>query len=249
MSQFDRLKQKADIENERENESKYWDKFVHLMTSKKDLLLKSPVTTLEPNPYKAEQKILRKAIEAESNALIGGLFLGVATFLSVRFFPTLVVRRLGGKSKYDAMKQKEAAFKVDPKNQLKRVGGFLFEGTFGFWAGYRGYHMALSLQSEDALEELTQIPLCEGRSIVSDNVCHEWTRLINHEIPSNFWLNLDSSDSAALMEHEKRWRAVLEFSQNCMKRKSYEEDLRKKLKIREDEPISIPPPGVPEGDI
>ena len=66
---------------------------------------------------------------------------------------------------------------------------------------------------------------------------------------SNFWLNLDSSDSAALMEHEKRWRAVLEFSQNCMKRKSYEEDLRKKLKIREDEPISIPPPGVPEGDI
>ena len=249
MNQYDRLKRKADIDNERENESKYWKKVTNLITSKKEIILKPPIKHIEPNPYQSEQKILRKAVAAESNALVGGLFIGAATFLSLRFFPLLLTRRIAGKAKYDEMKQKADMFRSDPRNQLKRVGGYLFEGTFGFWAGYRGYYMALNMQSEDTLEELTQLPLCEGRSIVSDELCDDWTKLVHSEIPSSFWLNLDSRDSAAQMEYEKRWRAILQFSENCMKRKTFEENLRRKLKLKENEPVSIPNPGVPDGDI
>lgn len=119
---------------------------------------------------------------------------------------------------------------------------------FGFWAGWRGYHMTISNKAQEMVDDITTIPLCEGRSVVADELCNDLTNLIQNEIPHAFWKNLDLQSHESL-QNESTWRHIMTFCDNCTKRKLYEEQIRKKMKLRDDEPIIVPPPGIPKTDI
>ena len=42
------------------------------------------------------------------------------------------------------------------------IAAFIVEVSFGAWAGWRGYNI-VSSQNSDSLEAIAQIPLCAGR--------------------------------------------------------------------------------------
>ena len=113
---------------------------------------------------------------------------------------------------------------------------FLFEGTFGFWAGWRGYNMGASLQSEDVYEGLSKIPLCEGRSFVSEAACDEWIDLTYKKIPPEFWKNLDDEEkNEHELEEKDMWNAIRRFAGNCIKRRLYEDILRERKVSKENQ--------------
>ena len=121
--------------------------------------------------------------------------------------------------------------------------GLLFEGMVGFWAGWRGYHMAASMQAKDVMEDVTNIPLSQGRSIVSDEICSEVNDLVINEIPKEFWRNLDQEGN---LQNEIAWRNIIRFSENCIKRKAFEKKIRTETGVADEEPVVIPPPGIPK---
>lgn len=197
-------------------------------------------------------KIVKKILTAERDSIIGGIVIGSLAFLSVRTLPRLAIRLIGGeqsKLKMEKLRESELALRNSPKGFLKRSGTFLFEGMLGFWVGWKGYHLGLSKQADEMVEEITKLPLVEGRSIVSDEVCPDITKLIRHDIPPAFWKNLEGKDdgNGDGMENTATWLNIQKFRDNCAKRKMYEDNLRANQMIQnKDEAIIIPHPGVPE---
>ena len=120
---------------------------------------------------------------------------------------------------------------------------FLFESMFAFWASWRGYKVATSMKANDLAVDVTKLPLCEGRSVICEEICSELTTLIKYKIPAEFWRNLD--EEGALQKQES-WQHIVKFSENCEKRRKYEEIIRKEQGMKDDEIITIPAPGVPE---
>lgn len=93
------------------------------------------------------------------------------------------------------------------------------------------------MQSNEMYDELASIPLCQGKSHVADTLCHDFSQLTYHSIPAEFWYNLDGENNHLKNHHA--FRAILTFSQNCMKRKKFESLISK------DKGVYIPSPGVP----
>lgn len=236
--QFDKLKSRAIIKKEAEKETEYKTLFLNLIKSNRDIF-----TAKHDNPqeYEAETKVLKKVLEVERDALIGAAAIGALAFFTVRFLPRVAVRYLGGESKAKAMEAAEAK-----QSLLKSAGGLLFEGTVAFWSGYRGYFLAVDIRSDDVYDEIVSLPLCEGRSIVSDTICDEWHRLIHHEVSPDFWKNMDEkNDGAKELRNQEFFQAVLDFDEACRKRRAFEDVIRLRENKRYDEPVSIPSSGVP----
>ncbi len=121
---------------------------------------------------------------------------------------------------------------------------FLFESTFAFWASWRGYNVAASMKANNLSDEITKLPLCEGKSIVSEEFCPDLVNIVNDQIPPEFWKNMEDEDT--LQNHEY-WKHILSFSANCQKRKKYEDIIRHREGGSPDtKGISIPAPGVPD---
>jgi hypothetical protein len=119
------------------------------------------------------------------------------------------------------------------------LSAFLFEGTFTFWAGWRAYHATLSMQSNEMYNELASIPLCQGKSHVSDTLCPDFIKLTNDSIPLEFWYNVN--DGNADLKNKDTLKAIFTFSQNCTKRKKFES----LISNGKDDGVYIPSPGVP----
>lgn len=244
--QFNQLRHKANLKNEREKEPQYKQMFLDILQTHRGIL-NSP--TQNTHDYKAEKEILNKIVAVERDAITGAIVVGVAAFLTVRYLPHLAVRWIGGEKKSRALREAERRSREGPNAMLKSVGGFLFEGTFGFWAAYRGYHLAVSMRSEDIYEDIVNIPLCEGRSIVSDSLCDEFADLIHYKIPPDFWKNLDrdrqdGGEAYQKLSNEEFFRGILQFEGSCNKRKAMEKAIRRRHGLSDSEPVSIPAPGV-----
>jgi hypothetical protein len=242
--QFQQLRHKANLKHEREKEGQYKNLFLKVLESHKGIL-NSP--TQNTQDYQAEKGILSKVMAVERDAITGAAVVGIAAFLTVRYLPHFAVRIIGGKAKSRALREAEERSRQGPNAMLKSVGGFLFEGTFGFWAAYRGYHLAVSMRSEDIYDDIVHLPLCEGKSLVSDTICDEFSDLIDYKIPPYFWKNLDKSDAGGpsqKMSNEDFFRGVLQFQESCKKRKAFEQIIRRRDGLSDSEPVSIPPPGV-----
>ncbi len=112
---------------------------------------------------------------------------------------------------------------------------------FAFWASWRGYNVAASMQANDLADDVTNLPLCEGRSIVCEELCPNLIELVNDQIPTEFWRNMD--EEGTLQNHD-RWQHILKFSENCKKRRNYEDIIRKQQGLKDDEAVVIPEPGV-----
>lgn len=228
------------VEKERMKESQYRDLFTDLLKKHKGLAgIDEEVEN--PSHYAAEAAILKGAVRSEREAWICGLVVGIAAFASFRYFPTYIVKAVGGEKKAKALREAEEASRKAKYGTLRRTAGFLFEASFGFWAGRRGYQMA-SARSEGTYAEIARIPLCEGRSALAEGLCSQWVDLAHRRVPNAFWKNLDDGN----LTDNKTWRAIWKFSENCMKREAYEKGLRRELGLGPNDPVLVPHPGVPD---
>jgi len=96
------------------------------------------------------------------------------------------------------------------------------EGGFSFWVGNRAFHYS-SKNSDGAYETLAKIPLCSGNSVIADNLCQEWVQITTQQIPRTFWKNLQTKNG---LRDERAWQAIVNFSNNCVKRSAFERQMR-----------------------
>lgn len=128
-SQLDDLKLNASIERERKNESKYFQLFIDLLKQKRGNILTKATSTATTSDqsqshqhYAEETKILKKLLAAEREAIVGSIVVGSVAFLSVRTFPRLAVRFIGGEARMKSLRESELAAKSAPNAFLKRSG-------------------------------------------------------------------------------------------------------------------------------
>ena len=84
---------------------------------------------------------------------------------------------------------------------------------------------------------VAEIPLCKGRSRISEALCPEWIHITTNQIPADFWKVLEDGDG---LRDEQTWRAIQQFSRNCIKRQAFEDYIRKKNGVSDLEHISLP---------
>jgi hypothetical protein len=111
------------------------------------------------------------------------------------------------------------------------------EGAFSIWVGYRGYDYA-SHQSQGSYETIAEIPLCKGRSRITDALCLEWVDISTNQIPRAYWKILEQEEEG--LRDEKTWRAIQQFSKNCAKRLAVEDRIRKERGLVNNELVSLP---------
>mmetsp|Transcript_22168 Transcript_22168/g.32627 ORF Transcript_22168/g.32627 Transcript_22168/m.32627 type:complete len:292 (+) Transcript_22168:177-1052(+) len=233
----------ATIEKERSKEPKYRDMIKDLLKKHKGLRGIAE-SCPDPSIYRAETDIINGAVASERNAWLCGLCVGVVAFASIRYMPRYLIKKVGGEKKLQELREADEMARKGMFGTSKTIFTLLVEGTFGFWAGWRGYQLTSS-QTEGTYEAVAKIPLCEGRSAVSDGICAEWIDLTYNKIPPAFWRNLDDEDK--MLRDDRTWKAVRAFADNCVKRRSYEQRLRNESGItNNNEPVSIPSPGVPD---
>ena len=110
------------------------------------------------------------------------------------------------------------------------------------WAGFRAYDYA-SHQSTSSYTMVSQLPLCKGRSRVSEVLCDEWIDITNKQMPNEFW----KAHQSGLLRDGKTWTAFHQFALNCQKRHAFEKQIRMEQQIQEG-PVNLPTK-VPENTV
>ena len=238
------MQPQSDAEKELLKENLYLNRIQEILRKSRGYLQEA-VTEEASNveQYSAETTIIDGVIANERNAFISGIVLSGLVFTSVRFGPRFIVTKLNPEKGKMLKKADDIAEKAGTR-WMQKTFSFLFELSFGAWAGWRGYSI-LSSQNNQSYNEIAKIPLCAGRSRVSDKVCPEIVHLVHKEIPPPFWSNLDDGDGCKLKD-PKRWRAVKSFADNCIKRSVYEESYRKQHGLKPEAVVVVPEGGVPE---
>lgn len=189
------------------------------------------------NKYRKESNLIQEMWESERNAVGIGLACGLAFFAVVHHAPKLLIR-LGGEKKILKLQLADEEAKKAGSYIYQRAFAWIIEGTFSFWIGNRVYQYQ-SNNSAGAYDTLVKIPLCSGRSIISDSVCPQWVDITARQIPRPFWKNLDEnyySTEAGVggLPDEQAWRSILNFSNNCIKRGAHERKLKQDQKVSSD---------------
>lgn len=81
------------------------------------------------------------------------------------------------------------------------------------------------------------------KSTISDTICTEWIDLVHNRIPPPFWQNLDYPNK---LQEEARWKSVRDFADNCVKRRAFEEDYKRRMGMDDDSAVIVPEGGVPK---
>ena len=122
------------------------------------------------------------------------------------------------------------------------------EGLFSLWVGYRCYdffsHSHLSSksfdkanhQSKDSVDAITAIPLCRGRSKISEALCPGWIDITAQQIPRAYWKALKEGR----LRDERIWTAIQMFSKNCERRLAAERAVRRELSLPDSRPVELP---------
>lgn len=179
----------------------------------------------------------------ERSAFLCGIALSGLVFASVRFGPRFLAIKINP-DKERLLKEADDIAKKANTRWIQKTAAFLFEASFGAWAGWRGYNI-VSSQNKNSYEEIANIPLCAGRSAISEKVCPEWISLVHKEIPPPFWKNLDDGEECRLKDPQ-RWESVRNFANNCIKRNVFEESYRKQNGLTPGAAVNIPEGGVPD---
>ena len=238
------MQPQSDAEKELLKENLYLNRIQEILRKSRGFLQEA-VTEEASNveQYSTETTIIDRVVANERNAFVSGIVLSGLVFTSVRFGPRFIVTKLNPEKARMLRESDDIAEKAGTR-WMQKTFSFLFELSFGAWAGWRGYSI-LSSQNNQSYDEIAKIPLCAGRSRVSDKVCPEIVHLVYNEIPPPFWSNLNDGDERKLKD-PKRWRAVRTFADNCIKRSVYEESYRKQHGVKPETVIVVPEGGVPE---
>lgn len=236
------------VEKERGNEKKYLDLYTNLIRKNySQLLLPKNDTDNDNENYREERVLLKQVLEMEKRDIMGGIGIGLVAALSFRYGPSLLIRSMG---KSHRLQQKEQQH----NNSMWKSGlNLLLEASFGIWVGQLGYQQLhnynyANTNQKNFQQDMASIPLCAGRSQVSDILCDDWLHLTNHTIPSAFWDNIRKDDDKEQLNpsiyQQSTFQAIRTFAQNCQRRKLYEKQLSSSNQQKQ-HPIVVPKPGVP----
>jgi len=200
-----------------------------------DEMYKSPA-------YSSEKKLLT---QLNNNGLGKGLAVGVLTFVFLRAGPG-TLRRYVSKSATDG-------YKFDNLNPSMMAGsqksnprpGFLFRSIRFSLDCFVSFSMATYgsmyfLDMKKITEVGSNIPLVEGRSMISDEMCNDFTD-IYRSIHQKTWEKYEGKSIPL--------DTISSFVKNCMKRKVIETQLLEQQRgfgvADNSEHVEIPSPGVP----
>jgi hypothetical protein len=104
--------------------------------------------------------------------------------------------------------------------------------------------------TEAVTQGLATIPLVEGRSVMSDELCTSYIRAYQLSQQKGFdWPKHTHTSTHTSTNHQNHFPDVLRhleiFVKNCQQRQQYETELRREQGLSADQPVVIPSPGVP----
>jgi len=207
-------------------------------------------TDSENDPFVTESGILTNIFRTEAKYIALGAGAVVASLVSLRFIRSKhAISTVFGRTKAEAMRDAEAEGKRMGTDAFQKTFANVVEGLFSFWVGYRCYdylsHKSSpdgansnnhTRQPTDSVDAIAALPLCRGRSKISEALCPGWIDVTKQQIPGAYWKALKEGR----LRDERIWNAILKFSSNCERRLASEGALRRELSLSDDQPIALP---------
>jgi hypothetical protein len=195
------------------------------------------------NQFASERAIIDQVIANERSAFLCGIALSGLAFASLRYGPRYLISKMNPE-KLKKLDEAEAISFKSKSRWFQNSVAFVFEAALSGLVGWRVGYTKMSSQNANSYDEIAKIPLCAGRSSVSDKACPDLVDLVHKEIPHSFWENLENKEGKQLLDPQ-RWQAVRSFADNCIKRKMFEESYRKQNGLSPQEAVAIPKGWVP----
>jgi len=213
--------------------------------------------------FSAEKRVLN---EMNSIGLSKGILTGLACFAFLRTSPRLIsnyMRRRAGSSGADInsgapnpfqQKASGSGYKFDSSlnNQNVERPGLLFRGVRLLLDSFvslsiGAYASIFFTDTTKMMEKFSTVPLVEGRSLLSEQLCGDFSQEFqkyDRQIWNSNHPSLTGGDVSG--EDIDGFRELIQgFVVNCKRREIYEKEIRAEQGLGADDPVIIPTPGVP----
>lgn len=211
--------------------------------------------------FAAEKRILN---EMNSIGLSKGILSGLACFAFLRTSPRFIsnyLRRRAGSSGADInsgapnpfqQQASSSGYKFD--QNVEQRPGIVFRGVRLLLDSFvslsiGAYASMFFTDTNKMMQKFSTIPLVEGRSLLSEQLCEDFTqefRNYDRQIWNSRHPSLTGGD-VSRSEDIGGFRDLIQgFVANCQRREIYEQEIRAEQGRAEDDPVIIPSPGVPQ---
>lgn len=201
-----------------QEETLYRNQFRSLLRQHPNVFSSSAGGAGDPSLYTAESAILKNVMQAERTAFASGFLTFLATFLSIRYGPTLLITKFGSETRVKAFRESQKKFNEQNDNFLGhsvQLTMSVILASMAGWVGKRTYEI-ISTRQESSFSQIASIPLVPGRSVISDVLCPSWVETYRN-VPLSFWKE-KSGDM-------REFRAIRLFAIHCQQRMEYEKRL------------------------
>ena len=206
--------------------------------------------------YTAEKKILG---EMNNLGLSKGILAGLGCFAFLRISPKLISKALRRRAEVTTAQggnnpfHQSSSYKLDPPpnsggniERLERPGlafRLMRLSLDTFVSLSIGAYTSLWFVDKDKMmRSFSDIPLVEGRSLLSEELCGDFTKEFK-KLDPQIW---DRRSSTVDHDEKMNFRNTIQrFVVNCQRRAICEDEMRKERGVRDDEPVVTPSPGVP----
>lgn len=179
--------------------------------------------TARKDLYEDENNKLNQIFRTEVGNLVFGVASTAISFLVLRLGKIRILSSslFGGIKTAEIFNVADAHARQYGTEHTQNRISTLIEGMFSLWVGFRCYDYA-SHRSTSTWQAVADIPLCSGRSRVSEALCLDWVDTTHSKIPSEFWVAV--SDGS--VRDPRTWKAIQTFSMNCERRWTEEHRIR-----------------------
>ncbi len=264
-------KQLEDRMKERSEEHQLFQRFQNVATSKLERLSRTTEQQQESLASKKlefgeeEQKIVSRLA---SMGLREGILAGLASFVILRRGPKYIGRWVQRRNNNTAARQgyqlsdpktlntnnpfEKAARPQDfprPRGFVSRSIWFVFDTVLSLMVGA---NVSMVYTDKSAIrQQIAELPLVPGKSLVSDALCDEMVRelrsVAQEKNPAYERLSKMNSDPSAEGTAASFFlEGIVQFCQNCERRKYLENTIREQSGLQATETVTIPSPGVPK---
>lgn len=214
--------------------------------------------------YKQPEFIAEKRILDEMNSmgLYKGVMCGLSCFAFLRFSPGMISRilrrRAGGgleqgqgpvnpfnqtSYKFDTPAMQKNNERPGPIFRMVRLALDTFVSlSIGSWASL------YFIDKDKMMKQFTELPLIEGRSLLSEELCGPFTREFQ-KFDSQVWdknhPSLTGGNHTTDVGDSDFRNTIQGFVANCRRRAIFEEELRKERGLRGSDIVVVPSSGVP----
>ena len=195
-------------------------------------------TLQEKDPYEDETSTLNQIFRTEVGNLVVGVVSTAVTFMALRFGKTKILSSpiFGGVKTPEVFRQAEIHAKQYGTDHTQNRISIFVEGIFSLWVGFRCYDYS-SHQFQRSWQAVADIPLCQGRSRVSDALCPDWVETTHNKVPTEFW----DAVSEGTVRDQQTWNVIRTFSMNCERRWESERRIRREQGIVDpSQPVALP---------